>query len=307
LSKTVPRRSLPFGYGGEICISLRTGHFRQAKSRAAVLDEVFAETLERVACGVTKTADLQAILREKLRQSLDDDARGRINRRPGSAVYATAWEPGDKQSATEADLQIIRERLAEFRQGVAENDVHMVLDFADRYLKKHGLPDELRHPLAVGMMETSIRFWEAAERRTLGLEPVVFQPEELPAPPELPPLPPSVGPMTPPKPLASSLIETFGEWGSKSGGWRAGSENQAKVSLGLFLEVCGDKPIDAYTRVDGDAFRTTLRTIPKTYRKSSKDQDKPLKEIIEAADAANCQSAFKRDPGSAFNWDPCRC
>ena len=23
--------------------------------------------------------------------------------------------------------------------------------------------------------------------------------------------------------------------------------------------------------------------------------------------APECQSAFKRDPGSAFNWDPCRC
>lgn len=86
-------------------------------------------------------------------------------------------------------------------------------------------------------------------------------------------------------PLASTLIDAFGEWGRKSGGWRAGGEVQAKVSLGLYLEVCGDKPIDSYTRADGDNFRSTLRFLPRTYRKSARDREKPLTAIIAEAEA----------------------
>jgi hypothetical protein len=53
----------------------------------------------------------------------------------------------------------------------------------------------------------------------------------------------------------------------------------------VFLEVCGDRPVASYTRADGDAFRTTLRRLPATYRKSPKDRGKSLPQIIEEADA----------------------
>jgi len=142
-------------------------------------------------------------------------------------------------------------------------------------------------PLTYGLIEAAIKGWDVAERRTLGTEPLVFDS----SPPPVPRAAPegrddSAQPPKPPAPLASSLIDAFGEWGCKSGGWRPGAESQAKVSLGLFLEVCGDRPIDKYTRADGDLFRTTLRTLPTTYRKSAKERDKPLKEIIAEADAA---------------------
>jgi hypothetical protein len=56
--------------------------------------------------------------------------------------------------------------------------------------------------------------------------------------------------------------------------------------MGLFIEVCGDKPIDNYTRADGDKFRNTLRRLPNVYRKSARDREKPLSQIIAEADAA---------------------
>jgi hypothetical protein len=46
--------------------------------------------------------------------------------------------------------------------------------------------------------------------------------------------------------------------------------------------------IGAYTRADGDRLRDTLRKLPNQYRKSEKDRDKPLAQII-AADAAKSQ------------------
>jgi hypothetical protein len=55
--------------------------------------------------------------------------------------------------------------------------------------------------------------------------------------------------------------------------------------MSLFLEVCGDRPIDGYARTDGDKFRSTLRKVPKDYRKSPKDREKTLAQIIAEADA----------------------
>ena len=57
----------------------------------------------------------------------------------------------------------------------------------------------------------------------------------------------------------------------------------------LLLEVCGDRAIGAYTRADGDRLRDTLRKLPNQYRKSEKDRDKPLAQIIAEADAAKSQ------------------
>ncbi len=54
---------------------------------------------------------------------------------------------------------------------------------------------------------------------------------------------------------------------------------------GRYLEICGDRAIDNYTRVDGDKFRTKLRQLPTVYRKSAKDKLKPLEEIITEAEA----------------------
>ena len=99
---------------------------------------------------------------------------------------------------------------------------------------------------------------------------------------------------TPPLPLASSLIGAFGDWGRKSGGWTAGGENQAKVSVGLFIEVCGDRPIDTYTRADGDTLRDTLRKLPNVYRKSANDRAKSLTQIIAEADTAKSPRITER-------------
>src|SRR5262249_17918597 len=71
-----------------------------------------------------------------------------------------------------------------------------------------------------------------------------------------------------------------------SGGWSAGAENQAKVSVRLFIEVCGDRPIDTYTRADGDKLRTILRKLPRVYRKSVADRNKLLTQIIAEAHAS---------------------
>jgi hypothetical protein len=83
------------------------------------------------------------------------------------------------------------------------------------------------------------------------------------------------------------LLEDFAAWARASGGWRGNPEDQAKGSLGLFLEICGDKPIERYTRADADTFRSALRKLPSTYRKSARDREKPITQIIAEAASRN--------------------
>ncbi len=238
---------------------------------------------------MTDAVDLNTLLRAALREFLDRDLERRMERPPGTPVYGHWWEPGDPGTAAEADLAAIRNAQASLRCDLTENSPKEMQEEAERLIREYGLPDHLLGPLTYGLIEAAIHGWEIAERRTLGAEPLVFNPTPVPDHP-IPPAP-GGGAHTPPAkpqaPLAATLIDQFGEWGRKSGGWRAGAESQAKVSAALFIEVCGDKPLDGYSRTDGDKFRTTLRKLPSSYRKSAKDRAKPLAQIIEEAEAAD--------------------
>jgi hypothetical protein len=163
---------------------------------------------------------------------------------------------------------VIRNARDGLVRDLAENDPKDMEEYAERLARQHGLPRHLVRQLAYGMIEAAITGWAVAERRTLGTEPLVFSTEAAPdpVPQPTPPATDRSGPSKPSRPIASSLVDAFGEWGRKSSNWRAGAESQAKVSVSMFLEVCGDRPIGDYTRADGDEFRTTLRSLPAVYR-----------------------------------------
>ncbi len=282
------RRRLPGTVRGELCLSLRTCDFREAEHRAAILDARFSDALQRARQNVTEAADLNKLLREYLQEFLDGDLQRRIERPPGSAVYAHWWQPGDPETAQEADLWAIRNARQSLAHDLATNSPAEMGEYAGQLVREHGLPAHLLGPLTYGLIEAAIRGWEVVERRTLGTEPLVFGSETDPRAPSATAT--DGGAIVSPartSPVASTMVEAFGEWGQKSGGWRPGAESQAKVSLGLFLEVCGDRPIDAYTRADGDRFRTALRALPTTYRKSPRDRNRTIKEIIAEADLKN--------------------
>ena len=66
------------------------------------------------------------------------------------------------------------------------------------------------------------------------------------------------------------------------------------VSVALLIEICGDRPVSTYTRADGDRLRDALRKLPNHYRKSDRDRDKPLLEIIAEADEQSCHASARR-------------
>ncbi|WP_372624138.1 hypothetical protein [Falsiroseomonas sp.] len=88
-----------------------------------------------------------------------------------------------------------------------------------------------------------------------------------------------------PAPLGSALVEPFFVHRETIGDISHHDMSQERTTLRLFLEVCGDKPADAYTRSDVTRFLNTMRRMPVHYGKSQKDKGRAVVDIIAEADA----------------------
>jgi hypothetical protein len=228
---------------------------------------------------------VQAALRESLRETLEEDRVRRSERKAFEPVYAHWWEPGDKKTMQESDLWAIRNARDSLRKDLENNTPDDLMDAAaSQLMARYGIPESARRKLVYGMLEASIAAWETIERRTLGTEPMVLQASE---PPKVAPPPSTPAPPTSALPMASTQLDAFQEWLRASSGVTPGTERQGMTSMRLWIEVCGDKPLDAYRKTDGDSFRATQRKLPQTYRKSPKDKERSVAEIIADADAAD--------------------
>jgi integrase len=294
---------------GEVSLSLRTRRFREAEHRAALVDDAFGAALARVSVdGNNLTAALGPILAAELRNALERDLRERMERPPGRPVYAHAWERGDRETATEADLRAIREARASMAQRIADNDPMETEDEAAMLLRRHGLPEALLRPLAMGLLEVAAKAWDAAERRTLGLEPLVLDAARA-AIPDRPTVksttPENEGAPTPRTeteagraeapsrdaagavgPLASSMVEPHFTRREAIDGTRHQVMAQERTTLRLFFEVCGDRPPADYQRGDVTRFLDTLRRMPTLYNRSRTAPPMAVADIIAEADAA---------------------
>jgi integrase len=255
------------------------------------VDGVFHEAWGRALSEAeAKGVDLGPILRGYLRDALERDLQKRMDREPGVPVYAHWWEPGDPGTASEADLQAIRNAREGLAHDLARNDPKEMEEAAAALLRKHGLPEHMLRPLALGLVEAAIRAWDTAERRTLGAEPLIFTDDSAPSP-----SPaahergadgerPSLGDAPPARPLASSLVEPFFIHRETIDELSHHDMSQERTTLRLFLDICGDRPINAYGRADVTTFLNTLRRLPTHYGKSPKDKGRSAADIIAEAD-----------------------
>jgi integrase len=239
-------------------------------------------------------ADLQALLRAELELSLQDDLKRRLERLPGRPLYAHWWELGDEQTAQEAELSAIRNAKSSLARDLQHNTLVEMEDYAEKLVHKHGLPPEVTKELAVGLIEVAIRAWEVIERRTLGLEPVVFaQPDvQMDSTKQSTQASAALGSTagvssTPDVPLASSLTEPYFVHRRHVDGSINQVINQDRTTIRHFLQVCGDRPVDRYNRGDISKFLETLRRLPSKYGRSPADKGKSIMELIADADASD--------------------
>jgi integrase len=95
-------------------------------------------------------------------------------------------------------------------------------------------------------------------------------------------------------PLFSTLIDDFIAEKSRTTedhrGYSEGEAGQARMSLRLFLELLGDKPVRDYTGADAGKFRSLLLQLPSSHGKSSKNRVDALTAIKQASEDADTLS-----------------
>jgi integrase len=259
-----------------VAVSLRTRHFREAEHRAALVDGAFDGASARARAAVSGGAqDLNAILRGYLREALEaQDSNDGMGPMPVSSWPLRELEAG----------------LADTQDALAARDPRNVRAIVDRLMDRHGLPETERKRLGIGVLEAEVRLFQRAIRRARGEEATVFtdpdEDDDVPRASASPIPQPPPSPAPPSKPRASSLVEPFFVRREKRDNSTFKQVHMERTTLRLFLEVCGDKPVDAYHRGDVTRFLDTLRRLPNTYGKSPKDKDRSVKDIIVEADGA---------------------
>jgi integrase len=270
------RRRLPDHLGTDVALSLGTRSFREAEHLAEQLDTVF----ERVTPSVSSTPELRSLLRSYLAEALHDDAQRRLSAPRGRPIYASLRGPDDHRDPVDLDLEAASDALSDARRALAERDYSAVKTSADQLIKEHGLPESAREALSYGLLETHVKLLEEIERRVLGRSPVIFT-DEPPPPVASQASPPA--PEKPAGPLFSAALPTYIDLAVKDKGWRGQSLAQNEATFDMFKEVCGDLPVEQYTRRNLSEFYNTLRALPALYSKDKRWRGMTLAKIVEAA------------------------
>jgi integrase len=267
-------------------MSLGTRLFRRAEWLAEKLENRVQSLVHRPAMTLD---DIRRILREYLNDLLTSDAEARVTVEPGLPVYAS-WVPGmpGHEVAEDADVAEARDNTEVWKAARRSRDYASVSEEVEDLVARHGVPEALRPTLALGVIETFIKLNEVAEHRASG---EAFTVLDVPPGPELPPpLPVTVrkaeeAPSKVKAPRASSLVEPFFLNRETVNEATHQVMGQERGTLRRFIEVAGDRPVDAYGRGDLSQFLNTLRRLPGNYGKSPKDKDRLLADIIAQADA----------------------
>ncbi|WP_289295679.1 site-specific integrase [uncultured Reyranella sp.] len=272
------RRRLPEPLSGEIAVSLATRNYREAEHLAEVLNSAFLTAVH----SSPTAADLRAVLRRYLEEALAEDTRARLMLPAGLPVYGLGEPTPAERDPVAMDEDVIAAALSDARRALAARDFQSVQATVAILLNEHGLPNSSANALAYGILEANVRLFEEAQRRTYGRSPVVLLPDPpKPAPATLPASPP-IAP-APASPLFSALLPKYIDLAVSEKGWRGQSLAQNRATFAMFQEVCGDLPVNVYTRTMLSDFYNTLRALPALYSKDRRWRGLPLKEVVEAS------------------------
>jgi integrase len=248
-------------------VSLHTRHLRVAEYLGDILNRAFSAKIAetRAMPAAPNAPDLAAILREHLRAELER--------------ALSPLEPYPRMLWPE---EMLEDGLADTRRALRQRDPQNMEHVVSRLMVQHNLPEAVRHPLGIGVLEAEARIYEEALRRARGDVPALLQVEvDLPGQshePLAPSAPPPPAPTS--APMASSLVEPYFKRRETLDRSLHQVMNQDRATLRRFLEACGDRPVDAYGRGDVTGFLDTMRRLPNTYGKSPRDKDRSLLEII---------------------------
>jgi integrase len=263
------RRRLPLPHEGEVALALRTANYREAQHLASVLDNAF----NRFFSSPLPMKDLNEILREHLKEAIEADLEQHQGTPFGRPVYTSLRD--EHQDPVDADLELVDHLLSDAREALARRDVRSVAATVDRMMVRHCLPEEMRIPLAFGVLRVNVQAWERSRDHVVNgaVDPIDLIPNAVspvvttPAPSDLRKL--------------SDRLPDFLDLMTTEEGWRGQTLAQNQATYRYFAEVCGDRRPDCYTRQDLATFYDTLRKLPALYSKKPVWRGLSLIEIVE--------------------------
>lgn len=255
------RRKLPLPHSGEIAISLRTDHYREAQHLARVADSAFRNFFR----STDLMSDVQTILRQHLVEALAEDRERHLATPYGRPVYANGDQIDDSTSPIDADLDLIGRLLSDAREALATRDARRVTHLVKHYMERHGLDEPSRRELAMGLLKVDVQALEVSERRLI--EGAVDDIQVVLAPTSS-----SSGSIEPSQangPLLSEVLPGFIDFMMTDGGWRPQTLLQNKNTYWMFEQRCGDLPVLAYKRLHLTQMYDLLRALPAMYGKAA--------------------------------------
>lgn len=263
------RRRLPKPFTGEIALSLRTRAFREAEWLADQLDNAFVRVLRNMTETTESRADIAAIATKHLRESLEFDLK--IRQARATRPPLSDWEKWSTSIyAVDEELDKAKAELA----GRGHPERHD--DYIDWFAEQNNVPADQRNELAFAILRANVAKWEIIRRRTLG-DPAAFEEARV-----VEASPVTAGPTAlavPKGPLFLEVLPGFIEYMQQTEGWRGQTLAQNKTTYRMFVECCGDRPVNEYQRIDFAKFYDVLRALPKLYAKSQEWRGLPLAEI----------------------------
>ena len=178
------------------------------------------------------------------------------------------------------DHDIISGLLSDARERLTRRETHHVAEEVDGLIQHFDLPEDCRSELAIGLLRVHVKSLESALQRVQEGVHVDF---ELSGPV----CPPIEGPGE--KPSSSHLFNAWPPFVSfmvTEEGWRGQTERQNAATYRTFVECCGDRPVNEYSRQDCAKFFDLPRGLPALY---SKRKELSLQEIVQATDGQDVE------------------
>ncbi len=264
------RRRLPLCPKSDMAISLRTRDFREAQYLSRLLDQAYEKVIE----GIMGKPDLRVILKEYLKKMRDADLAQHLAAPLNRPVHSSKDLYPDP---IDTDDYIIHDILADHKEALIKRDIELVRVDASELIKKHHLSEEQRVELSLGLIQARIQYLDTALKRVHeGIDNFMDLDSS-----------PTDAPITSSGPHLSELLPDFLEFMKTKKGWKEQTLNQNKTTYRMFIEVVGDKPLQAYARKDLALFYDVLLKLPSLYSKKSEWKHLSLSEIVAKTDGMN--------------------
>lgn len=298
----------------EICVRLgvvnRDSAERQARRLAVAVDEFFkdaatntmlaADDLSRL-ISLTMTSWRQQDERRDAQRALEWGGRSAAARDEAAVLGATAYQvlAAQESGRNMHDDTFVLERLDAAGLPRLDDPVdrHLVGRKLSVALAAHYLTTAIemadRQGLYRGRHALPVEEWQERLSR-LGVQVGTgAAPTQVPEPATGTRQPPPQGRpnevAVAPEPVAakffSELVERSLTDRINAGLIQASARHESGASTRIWMEVCGDRPVDQYARRDMAEFRSVLVRLPKSYWKSEAEQEKTILMVIAEAEA----------------------